>query len=225
MKLIHPIFSHPICIKEDKINVIQIENKNVFRKFVQEFYLQVNQVEQGNFLITENKKEISLSKNVFLITDIFAINLNQKKVLTKLYEHLGKMALSSDYYMKTQEVLNNVQEFLISIADEEDVPLSYVDKIDVIDLFKISKMKIDHTHMELLETIIDYINVVCEYMEPKCMVFVNLKLFFGQAELELIYHHAIYKKVYLLLIESIETEKKSEIEQILILDQDFCEIY
>ena len=57
MKIIHPIFQEPIVLEDDKVCVIQIENKKCYRELLCEILYQSKRLREGNLLITEEGKE------------------------------------------------------------------------------------------------------------------------------------------------------------------------
>ena len=56
MKIIHPIFQEPIVLEDDKVCVIQIENKKCYRELLCEILYQSKRLREGNLLITEEGK-------------------------------------------------------------------------------------------------------------------------------------------------------------------------
>lgn len=76
MKIIHPIFQEPIVLEDDKVCVIQIENKRCYRELLCEIFYQSNHTLEGRFLVTEEAKSFDLGKDVHIITDILSIDSN-----------------------------------------------------------------------------------------------------------------------------------------------------
>lgn len=54
------------------------------------------------------------------------------------------------------------------------------------------------------------------------VIFLNLKLYISETDLENIYKHIIYNKFNVLLIESSCPENKLKYEKIKIIDKDLC---
>ena len=67
MKIIHPIFQEPIVLEDDKVCVIQIENKKCYRELLCEILYQSKRLREGNLLITEEGKEFDLGKDIHVI--------------------------------------------------------------------------------------------------------------------------------------------------------------
>lgn len=224
MKIIHPIFQEPIVLKDDKVCVIQIENKRCYRELLCEMFYQSNHTLEGRFLVTEEAKSFDLGKDVHIVTDVLSIDSNQRKILAKLYQRLETDALESDFYLETQEILANMQKFIALLTDNETIALNFKDAINLQDLFKIADVKVECENIKLLEKILDYLEVVQEFLKPKCIIIVGLKQFFEKKEIEEIYKFAVYREIRLILIENGLDEEIYDLEKKIIIDCDLCEI-
>ncbi|MDO4556681.1 MAG: type II-A CRISPR-associated protein Csn2, partial [Lachnospiraceae bacterium] len=100
MRLVHPTWGKKIEIKENAVNVIYIENEKDFYKCVYEFCIQANGGE-GTFILSKDLKELSVSKNIDIVTDVLNIELNDKKLLTRLYAKLKEFAVDDEDYLAT----------------------------------------------------------------------------------------------------------------------------
>ena len=70
----------------------------------------------------------------------------------------------------------------------------------------------------------DYLEVVQEFLKPKCIIIMGLKQFFEREELEEIYKFVIYQEIKLVLIENVTDKDIYDLEKKLIVDIDLCEI-
>lgn len=224
MKIIHPIFQEPIVLEDDKVCVIQIENKRCYRELLCEIFYQSNHTLEGRFLVTEEAKSFDLGKDVHIITDILSIDSNQRKIISKLYQRLEATAEESDFYLETQEVLSKIQKFISLLTDNETVALNFKEEVSLQDLFKIADVKIECENIRLLEKLLDYLGIVQEFLKPKCIIVMGLKQFFEKEELEEIYKFAVYQEIRLVLIENVMDVENYEWEEKVIIDGDLCEI-
>lgn len=224
MKIIHPIFQEPIVLEDDKVCVIQIENKRCYRELLCEIFYQSNHTLEGRFLVTEEAKSFDLGKDVHIITDILSIDSNQRKIISKLYQRLEATAEENDFYLETQEVLSKIQKFISLLTDNETVALNFKEEVSLQDLFKIADVKIESENIRLLEKLLDYLGIVQEFLKPKCIIVMGLKQFFEKEELEEIYKFAVYQEIQLVLIENVRDVENYEREEKVIIDEDLCEI-
>lgn len=224
MKLIHPKINYQIIFKENITNVIVIENPIMFRSFIEEFINQCSG-EEGRFLLSENENEIDISKNVELIIDYFALEFNQKKILTKVYNYLRDLSQQENYYLKTNELQIKIFQYLEELASSSEYPLVHSAEVDIISIFKAAEIKLEINHETLLEKLINYINIMQEFCGIFCIVFVNLKSYLTEEELKQLYTHASYRKVHIILLEGRLYNRIADLEKVFILDNDLCEIY
>ena len=85
-------------------------------------------------------------------------------------------------------------------------------------------LKISNNKEKIIDTIFSLIDVV-EYLSiAKLLIFVNIKLYLGNDEIQEVYKYAMYKKVNILLIETGEEKEPLENEKILYIDSDYDEI-
>ena len=77
---------------------------------------------------------------------------------------------------------------------------------------------------KIIDTVFSLIDVVEYLLVAKLLIFVNLKLYLSDDELNEIYKYAMYKKVNILLIETGEEKEPIKNEKILFVDSDYDEI-
>lgn len=87
MKIINKNWQRKIEIEDNIIYTLVFENKKYYRENIIEL---INQYKgnEGSFILSSDNKEISFDKNSYIITDIFNIDINNKKVLSKIYSSL-----------------------------------------------------------------------------------------------------------------------------------------
>ena len=78
--------------------------------------------------------------------------------------------------------------------------------------------------MDVATKIINYIHLAHRVLNTSLFIFINLKSYFSNEDLELLYQTLLYEKVTILLIERYESTKLS-FEKHLIIDNDACVIY
>ena len=101
---------------------------------------------------------------------------------------------------------------------------NYKDSIGIQEYLKLLGLKISNNKGEIIDKIFSLIDAV-EYLSvAKLLIFVNLKLYLSDDELNEIYKYAMYKKVNILLIETGEEKEPIKNEKILFVDSDYDEI-
>ena len=221
-RLTHGRYGFTLEIKENQVYEIVVESPAILTEVVKELTLQLEGSE-GEFRLSEGEKLLSVEKNMVFIKDIFSLDVNQKKVLSKLYTELNESAYSICLQEKS-EFIEAYISYLDSICEKSDLFLAYEEEPDVQELFKLAKLKIQADAVSVLELIIEYIKVMSRLMRLDIFVFLNLKLFLAKDELEVLYTECFNRKVCLILIEA-SLQEKMQYEKGCIIDKDKCIIY
>lgn len=100
MKLVYTELEQQLVFQENKVNVLVIEQKELFRRMIQELDKQISG-EEGGFVLSDNNKTMKIDKEICLILNPFALDINSRKALTGLYNELGKLGLNEENYLKT----------------------------------------------------------------------------------------------------------------------------
>ena len=104
MKLVHQDFSRPIFEEKDDFVELIIESPECFGAYISELAEQCKG-QEGRYVLSDKEKEVDLAKNVEIIFDIFSLDINEKRILNKLYSEMNELAKSEEFFVKTQEVI------------------------------------------------------------------------------------------------------------------------
>ena len=99
------------------------------------------------------------------------------------------------------------------------------EEFEILNLFKFADVKINESPKNILEKITDFILTIYNLQSFSCFVFINLKSYLTNNELEELYDFIAYKKINILLLENIKREEILSKEKIRVIDKDLCEIY
>lgn len=221
MRLNHYEFESPIEFDENTINVVVVENQSFLTKIIYQLIEQIDGKEGDFNLYCE--KEMKIKDSVFFILDPFRINMNERAILARLYEDLQKDAMGEDIYQKTNDIQNAISEYIHILANRQQHQLTNNEMPSVVDIIKIMNVRFDESTDSLLDVIVDYISLLFNYCKIKLVIFLNLKSYLTNSELELLYKHVHYHKHFILLIES--TERTSlPCESVKMIDLDLCEV-
>ncbi len=223
INLAHYNFSNPINFLENNINILVLENPAIFSKMIREL-LEQKEGYEGNFVLSKNYEIIDISKNIEIITDVFNLDFNSKKIVNKVYSWLNETA-NIDMLEKTRNIYKEIVTYLSHIIQYSDYPLTYNEDINITDIFKICNLKIDISADNLLEKIINYILLHMNIFNTKLFIFINLKCMLTEEELVEFYKTICYEKINILLIENVARDIIHPYERIRIIDYDMCELY
>lgn len=222
MKLTYSIYGIIFELEENKVNIFIIEDPTVLVEVVYSLSEQC-EGQEGEFVLSEENKVLNISKNVSFVKEPFSIDCNNRKILTKLYQELeresitGVEEIQGDFY-------KSYITYITNLCQKSDFLLTFVDKPELQDILKLAEVKIDVQTQSILEKVIEYIKISSNLLNQHIFVFLNLKLFLSEQEIEELYKECFYRKVHLILIEATYQMKRVE-EKICVIDKDKCVIY
>ena len=147
-----------------------------------------------------------------------------KKIQNKLLANLKDIAVDSEHYLLTNDLIGQNIVYIEKLIESIDYSIEYNNMPDINSLLKIFEIKLKPDYDSVLEKIIEYIKVVNRFLNINSFVFLNLKSYLTNDELEPFYKDCFYNKINLLLIESSLSEHRLDCEKYRIIDKDLCEI-
>ena len=213
--------SKTICPDEKKVDVLCIENHNLFRRIYNAFLS--GETEENNIVFSENYVPLKFKGNVCFLDDYFRLAYSNS-IMKKLYERIEDYCYS-EMERETVQLKSHLVGYMEQIVKGFDFDFEFNYEFALPELFKLMNMKPVADNYDVLNALIDYILILNKYAPPKCFVLMNLHLYFSENELDLFYGDMINNHIKLLVIESRTVFKKSINENLIIYDNDFCEIF
>ena len=186
---------------DNKCFSIQIENKKLYQSILSE---SINETEEKQLILIDDKDNCcEIEKNILFISDPYNEEINNKKILTKIYEMISKSINENiELTTKIDTNLYKIREIIINEANELQIELEALDDIKTTDILTLFKLKID---TKSYITIVDRINLMIEIMSiiksDLILCFFNLKSILEKEQILKIEKYALYHNIKLLLIE------------------------
>lgn len=212
-----------LCLEsnENEVCVWIIEEPTVLRD-VLEVFLAQHAGQKGAFNAFKGEKNLSWTSQVSLILNPLLIDLNDRKIHSKLYQDIEthvKESLVEETQSLTTEVVNYLDKALFHVPYH----VSYDLDLNVNGLLKLFNVGIEEQGIDLLERMISYVRVLSSLCHVEIFIFYNLKDFFTENELKQFYEFAFYSKISIVLIERTQRYTLS-CERTTVLDKDKCMI-
>lgn len=223
MKLVH--FDLTEAILDETANFTEwiLESPEIFSEYVQELNNQISG-EEGRFVLSENEKELDLEKKAELIINPFGVDVNSRKILNKLYTELSELSKAEQMYTKTVELCQNIQEYMFELEQCTDYILEFDHELDVIALLKAMNIHYENKEVDQLERLIQYIKILSSVAGTRLFIFVNIRSYLSENQMQEIVKELCYQEVYALFIENQQRSCMKGGRQY-IIDKDRCEIY
>ena len=224
MKIINNNWQRQIVLEDNLIHTIIFENKKYYRENILELIRQHKGYE-GSFILSDNNKEVSFDKNSYFISDLFNIDINNKKIISKVYGELLKNVV--DDTVEYNKIISYIREYFETLVFNNNLDLEYNDEIEANSLLKLGDFKIQFEECNYLEKLIKFLKVLVELCNIKVIFVVGLYRVFSVEEVEKIYKEVCLNKINIVNIESEQQNNKKSTcynEIVYIFDKDNCEI-
>ena len=224
MKIINKNWQRKIEIEENTIYTLVFENKKYYRGNIKELISQ-HKGNEGNYIYSNDNKEISLEKSSYIITDIFNIEINSKKVLTKIYNSLLKQII--DDTVEYNELTTHIRAYFEKLIFNSPFEVEQGEEIDINSLLKLGDFRIHVEEDDILEKFIKFLKVLVQLCGITIIFIVGLHNVFTDEEVREIYKEVCVNKISIINIEYQQFDNISDenyIEKVYILDRYNCEI-
>ena len=212
-----------IVFEEGKINVLEIYNKKLFYNLITILNENDSGQEDNQIVLFEDGIRVSIEKNVFVLTDMFNVDFNSKKITNKLYNLLAEN-IKNRQDNELENISLELRNYLIEEINELPFEFNMKSEIELSDLLKAFDLKIDTMcYTSVVEKIEFFIAIISILKIATILVIPNLKTYLDDDELLEIYKYSIYNNVKLLVIESKSSEELLKYETKNIIDEEFDE--
>lgn len=217
----HPFIENIFDFEQDYINTLIIENPVFFTEIISDIYKQC-EGEEGDSVLSDKYTPLAFSKNAELITQFVPFSINQKTLITKLNQTLERSAVSEEFYLSTQEVLQKIEKWLFDISFPLPLDIETT-KLNPANLIKSAGVSFSEDNTCLTQKIIDYMDVMRELDHERVFIFVNLRCYIEEEKCDKFFETVLDHDFKIFLIESFEKNLLKK-ERRVIIDNDLCEI-
>ena len=220
MNFLFKLSDDPVSFEENRIHTLIIENKKLFRSVLTAFEFGVS---EEYFVFSENFTPFDFDKKGFYIGNVLNVDINNKKLSTKINGYLEKIT-NDELYVELSEVKSALLGLGDALSDFTDYDFSFKQDFDTLSIVKFlnfSLCKDDFTEEEIL---LKFTFLLAKYLGIKLFVTANLFLYFEKDELKQIFETIILNNMFILDIEGFNPECLREYCDYHIIDKDLCSI-
>ena len=213
-------FNFKIDFEEKNIVSLIVENKRVYRKIVENLVNNLN-IEDGNIILSRNNKLIMPEKEFFVFLDYFNFDIN-KFVLNKYYKELKNLS-ENEFLNETLEIKEILKDYINKMV-ENNYSLKFEDDLDVSQILKAFSIKFERSE-DLLLNLFEWLKILNEVLGYEIFFFINLENFLSEDELLEFSKFILYNKYKVVFLENFYRNKLSDDDNLIIIDNDLCEIF
>lgn len=224
MKLVHPDLQMQLHLTPPAAVALTIEAPELFLKYIQDLYLQSNGRE-GQFVLSDVNKELRISKFVEVILEPFSLDTNDRRILNKVYADLRDLAMDEEGYLRTQDILAQLQQYFMELEERSPYILTVDSDINVIDVFKALGVRFEAYEEGVFENLTQYIRILGDVLQKKVVVLVGMTGYLTKEQIMLLTKEAIYHEISIIYAESKSYDWAGLGIVSYIIDSDGCEIF
>lgn len=222
MKLVHPEIPYALIESDNKCSEWIIENPETFSSYLQEMMQQCSG-EDGRFVLSQGAKELDIAKNVEVIFDIFSVDCNDRRILSKLYAQLEQLAYGEMFYVRTRELAQRLQAYVMDLEQETDHILNMEQMLDLPAILKALGVKFESMEDNFFERMLRYMKLMGNILNKKLFVLINARSFISDAQIRMLMEELKYQDWKILFVESFARDCILSVPRC-IIDKDNCVI-
>lgn len=217
MNLIVDYFDNKEIITNEYINVIEVENKRYFYRFVNDLYSIYTNGYSDNVRFVDDNKEINMDNKLKIFINYFDFQFDSKKYTNEISRYVGDYINEEDK-KNLINLYNKIVKIYKKSLNDIDLPLYIDNDISIENINKLIKLGISPKE-ELLDNLMLLIDLEDTLNTNNLLIFINLKQYLNKNELVELYKYAMIKDVKILLIDShsygvtLKNEKKHIIDE------------
>ena len=222
MKLCIKYIDNNLEINSNEIQSVEIENKRYFYRIVDDLYTIYNgNIVEDISLLDDNNKEINYLNKFKIFVNYFDFGLNSKKYSNDILKYITNNISDENKDLLTKQY-NKIVNIYKNILNDVDLPLLIDSEINIDNVTKLMKININ-TSKDLLSNLFILIDSENLFQTKNILIFINLKQYLTNNELEELYKYSAYNEIPLLLIDSQSYGTTLNNEKKLIIDENLDE--
>ena len=206
---------------EGRINTIIIENPDLLYNLILDLNNQLVG-KDGKAVLSKDNIPIEISKNLELIDRFIPFELNTKALMTRITNDLEKKALSDENYAETVKLIGMIDSYLTGLTFDSLCDIAF-SKVKIESVIKSAGVYICDEYDSLCERIIDYFELVNEYIGDKLFITLNMRSLLNDREAGLFLETVLAHNYNVIMIENKEYTLLP-LEKRAIIDNDKCVI-
>lgn len=213
-------FNFKIDFEDKSIFSLIIENKKLYRKIIEDLINNIS-IDDGNIILSKNNKLIVPEKEIFVFSDYFNFDVN-KFVLNKYYKELKNLS-ENDFFDETLEIKEVLRDYVTKLVENE-YSIKLEEDLDISQILKAFGVKFQRNE-DLLLNLFEWIKILNELLGYEIFFFINLENFLSDDELVEFSKFILYNKYRVVFLENFNRNKLFDNDNLIIIDNDLCEIF
>lgn len=220
MKLVYKNVGHILRFEGGYVNELIIENKKLFFDVVNSTIVQADGL-HGDWVLSIKDTPVEFSKHTDVTLQFAPFQLNRKSLITKLCAELEKNAVKAESYMKTNELLCELEAYVHTLAEELSFDID-CKKLAIGQIIRALAPEVDESDKSPMERIFSYMETVRELDRDRLFIMINMRSYFGDTDMNSFVQSVCLHDFKVLLLESTSSSPLIGCKRYTV-DEDLCE--
>jgi CRISPR type II-A-associated protein Csn2 len=163
---------------------------------------------QDEYYYVYDNKNFKYSQKCILIPNIMTYDINDKKILSKVYKSILEKNLKNNSLIEQEDKIDELsKKYIQDSVKEIPLPFTYDDTADLLNIFKNYDLSFNFKTDSILKKIFSYIDIYKEFSSINIFIIPFLASFLSKNEIIKLSQYTKEKECYI-----IDLEYKEEIE-------------
>ena len=197
-------FQNDLPIEEDHYHTISAASPRLFGRIVQSFAAMESGEEPPEpFALLDNDKAVNPSRYLFVVTDPFHAEINNRKNLSALYSETERLLVSNqELYTEWLGHILSAAEILESVTAQFAADTVITEELSVSAYAKAAGLAFDiQPDAEIHQKLYGLMDILAEFSPERILVLCNIIPYLSEASWRELMKYACYTKIKLLDIE------------------------
>lgn len=219
MNLSYEVLSEPVELQAGHFCCLTIENTIEFRRIVEDLL-----DEKSRLMFFDENQQLD-NKYIEVIDDIYRIDLNDKRIISKVMKNLETRMNDETMFVETLNLIEKINEFTSMLIFESDLPLEFDEEFNKQTFFKAIGIRVRDDSASFLEHILEYLSLLLKFANIKIFAFINLQLYLDENELTELINFAVQEELIIVDIERVKINLSLNNRLVdILIDSDLCRV-
>ena len=203
------------------VNELIVENSQFFRRIIQDFYQ--HEDDGSGISLIDQGQALDFASDIETVINPTQLDFNNRRVTLNFFKLLTQASLNENNYLPTQELKATLASYLVDLV--ESTQINFQIGTDDFALTQLAKAVNLHliSDENFLTRLIEYQEVMRELGKVKLTVWINLRSFLTNEQLQQLLAANNERELNTLLLESTPRQPIRSLPR-MIIDKQLCQI-
>lgn len=225
MNLVFDGLDAPLIVDRGFPCVLQVENPALFFRLAQSIGSQEGRYAVEPYSLWNGEDEVAPKSNMLFIPNAFELPWDDRSLLGEVCRRIEKDLIDDeDMRLELEKAEAALASRLMLLSGGLSADYAFGIEWDLGKCLKMLGFGVDTMPgSKLIDNLISFLSLALDAKCQKVLVFVNLKTFLTENELEKLYEHVFYTKSFVLMLENKQDNTAYRYERKHVVDLDFLE--